>query len=517
MFTVYTRFVYGVNMTAPTPTKFTIFTKTIPLLAIALALPCVAAAQVIDGPGFASAQDKTGCTLVLTRRDAERCLGAVHPQRAVPTLDPAHVYTLLELIDIAEEANPEGRIAWAAAKRELEHAGIERAEYLPLLTFVMQGSDVRAIVPFPKPIAPIGYVTVQQPIAAAQFELEYKLLDFARGAKVDSSRALELASTLRLGRVHQTIASTTAQQFYKEQQADGQLTAAKTILATAETLLENARAQYDQGRATLPDVQNAEAGAAESRFDLATATGEFQKAKLAFTETIGVEPTAEIQLEAQSTEAPETLDQPVEELIQTAWKSRPDLLAHVQEVRAARDATRGARAGYKPTVGLSATGGQTATWPTADYGQLGYANVSTWSVEAKLRWEVFNGARRHQVQAARAGEVSAIEEQRAARDGVTRQVWDAYVDYQTAIEQIHSSESFLAAATTSYDSSLDAYKYGVRSLVDVVQAERQLAQARLVRVRSRAHFQQSAVALGYATGELLRHDLSAPSATGVHP
>jgi outer membrane protein len=62
----------------------------------------------------------------------------------------------------------------------------------------------------------------------------------------------------------------------------------------------------------------------------------------------------------------------------------------------------------------------------------------------------------------------------------------------------------LSAAQTSYDSSLDAYKYGVRSLVDVVQSERQLAEARLVAVRSQAQLMQSAVALGYATGAILK-------------
>jgi outer membrane protein TolC len=161
-----------------------------------------------------------------------------------------------------------------------------------------------------------------------------------------------------------------------------------------------------------------------------------------------------------------------------------------------------AHAAYLPQVAVGAAGGQTAAWPTADYGQLGYANVSTWSAEVKLKWELFNGARSHEVATARAEQLSAVEEQRETRDAVTRQVWDAYVDYQTASEQQRSSGSFLAAAQTSYDSSLDAYKFGVRSLVDVVQAERQLAQARLAVVKSQAQMMQSAVALSYATGGL---------------
>jgi outer membrane protein TolC len=452
--------------------------------------------------------------MIVTTKDASRCIGSTGFNSPIPKLDRQHQYTLPELIDIAETANPGSRIAWAAAKKSLELAGVDRALYLPLMIFVAEGSDARAIVPFPKPIAPRGYVTVEEPIALAQLQLEYSLLDFGRGAKVDSSKALELASTLRFGRTQQKVAYSTSMEFYQGQQAIGHLEAAQMILQTAETLLQSAQSQFDNGRATLPDVQNAQAGVAEARFDLASAVGEVKKAKLAITESIGVEPTTEINIQLQQNDSPEPLDRSVEDLIQAAWKSRPDLLAKAQEVRHARDAYRMVRSAYLPTVVLRATGGQTATWPTADFGQLGHANVSTWSTDINLRWEVFNGARRHEVSAALAEQKSALEEQRATQDFVTRQVWDAYVDYQTATEQQHSSQSFLTAAQTSYDSSLDAYKYGVRSLVDVVQAERQLAQARLAAVRSQAQLMQSAVELSYATGDLLQHNVSP---TGARP
>jgi outer membrane protein len=457
----------------------------------------------------------TTCSTITSTRDAARCIGSVRPAAPIPVLDPHHTYTLPELIDISETASPEGRIAWATAKHSLENTGIDRALYLPILTFAAQGSDARFIVPFPEPIAPRGYVTVGEPIASAQLQFEYTLLDFGRGPKLDGSKALEIASSLRLGRIHQTLAYDTATQFYRVQSAVGELEAAKIILQTAETLLENAQSQFDNGRATLPDVENARAGAAEARYNLASAQGEVQKAKLTLTEAIGVEPSADINIIAQdNTDLPGALSTSVEDLVQTAWKSRPDLLARAQDLRQAKDASRTARASYLPSASLSAAGGQTNTWPSADYGVLGPASLPTWSVEAKLSWQVFNAARKHEVAAALADQQAVSEEQRATQDSVTRQVWEAYVDYQTAAEQQRSAQSFLAASQTSYDSSLDAYKYGVRSLVDVVQAESQLAQARLAAVRSIAQLMQSAVALSYASGDLLRPS-TAPS--GVRP
>ena len=130
------------------------------------------------------------CSAVINTKDAARCIGSVHPNVPIPAIDPKHIYALPELIDMAEMASPEGRIAWANAKRALERAGIDRALYLPILTFVAQGSDDRVIVPFTAPSAPRGYVTVEQPIATEQMQLEYDLLDFGRGAKLDGSKAL---------------------------------------------------------------------------------------------------------------------------------------------------------------------------------------------------------------------------------------------------------------------------------------------------------------------------------------
>jgi outer membrane protein TolC len=462
-----------------------------------------------------NAASLSSCDQVITTRDAARCIGSQRPDAPIPVLDPTHTYTLPELIDITEMASPEGRIAWATAKRSLERTGIDRALYLPILTFVAQGSDARFIVPFPEPIAPRGYVTVGEPIALAQFQLEYDLLDFGRGPKLDGSKALEIASSLRLGRVQQTLAYATATQFYRTQSAIGQLAAANVILQTAETLLSNAQSQYDNGRATLPDLQNAHAGAEEARYNLASAEGEVQKAKLALTEAVGVEPSAEIQIVGQNeSDLPGSFDTSIEDLIHNAWKSRPDLLARAEELRNAHDAYRTSRAAYLPSASLNAAGGQTNTWPSADWGVLGPASVPTWSVEAKLRWEIFNGARKHELESALTEQKAAGEEQRATQDTVSREVWEAYVDYHTALEQHHSSQSFLASAQISYDSSLDAYKYGVRSLVDVVESERQLAQARLAVVRAQAQLMQSAAALSYATGALLQGN---PTLPGVHP
>jgi outer membrane protein len=84
-------------------------------------------------------------------------------------------------------------------------------------------------------------------------------------------------------------------------------------------------------------------------------------------------------------------------------------------------------------------------------------------------------------------------------------VWTAFIAFRTARRQEQAAIALLDSASVSYSASLDAYKYGVKNLVDVVTAEKQLALARLSSVSARSQLFLQAVQLEFATGNLLRN------------
>ena len=96
-------------------------------------------------------------------------------------------------------------------------------------------------------------------------------------------------------------------------------------------------------------------------------------------------------------------------------------------------------------------------------------------------------------------------------------MWTAYLQFRTATRQEQAAETLLKAATTSYDASLEAYGYGVKNLIDLVNAESQLAEARLAVVQARSAVLTSAANLGYTTGEMLRKNPASPPAGAAHP
>jgi outer membrane protein len=268
----------------------------------------------------------------------------------------------------------------------------------------------------------------------------------------------------------------------------------------------------------LPDVLNARAEAAQASFDLQSAIGDETIAHVRLSEAIGAEPSPDIQIELPKDAAlPKELILSIDELIDRAVHSRPDLQSQVAEIRAAYAATREAKSAFLPTLSISGTGGQTSEWPTADNGKLGAASISTWSASLNLRWTILDGgARKNRVQAEESREREEEARLRELHDQTVREVWSSYISFLTAVKKENSAIVLLAAANESYSASLDAYKFGVKNLIDVVTAEKQLAQARLSSVAARSELLTEAVNIEFVTGSLLRAGppLTSPTSAG---
>ena len=95
------------------------------------------------------------------------CAARETPREGRAILDPVHPYTLAELIDVAEHHNPSTRTIWERAKQKARELGLAKAAYYPELEGLAVFGDGRLINPFPKPLAPRGYVMVEVPIVRA--------------------------------------------------------------------------------------------------------------------------------------------------------------------------------------------------------------------------------------------------------------------------------------------------------------------------------------------------------------
>lgn len=446
--------------------------------------------------------------IATTPKAAADCAAQVSPQTAVANLDPGRPYTLAELVDIGEQNNPKTHVAWEQAKQTASRLGIERSAYFPVLVGIAAFGDQKTLIPFPEALVPHGYITAQVPFVQPEVTLQYLIFDFGnREAKIDIVKAKQISAGAHFIQANQDVAYEISKGYYKLVTAQERLEAAKETLKTAQTTQDAAEDRLKNGRATLPDVLNARAQSSQAAFDLESADGDEKVSRVSLAEALGVEPSPNIVIDAQkNAPLPESLTLPIEQLIDRAVADRPDLAAQAAEIRAADREVTSAKANYLPRILLNGSAAQTSIWPSVDYGVVGHANQPTWTATLAIEWRIFDGGeRKNNVRIAESKKRAAEQEFRGERDKAIREVWTAYIAFRTAIRQEEAAVALLDSANSSYSASLDAYRNGVRNLVDVVTAENQLSQARLSSVSARSRLFLEAVNLEFVTGNLLRH------------
>jgi outer membrane protein len=432
---------------------------------------------------------------------AQQLKAPPRPSPAV-TLDSAKIYTLSELVNIAEQNNPQTRVAWENARARAADLGISKSTLYPTLAAAALAGSTRNDIFF-GPIFQRQTVETFSPV----FILDYIVFDFGRRTQeIDISRSNLLAANFQFNDTHRNVIFQVMQTYYRlldtkglEEAADANLKNAQTVLAAAEARLQN-------GLATLPDVLESRSAAAQADYDLQAAIGAVEIAHGDLANALGISPTTQFQVESiQNIKMPDSIADTVETSIDKALAKRPDLLQRVAQLRAAGAEVKAAHRDYFPTLSLDGQAGLAHAYGEQEQLPGVYSPTQeTWNAQLSLTWTLFDGlARENRVARAEANKKQAAASVDAIRDQVENQVWAAYSTARTALRQQKAAAALLESATESYNAALESYNYGVRSQIDVVSAQKTLADARTADVTARTQLLTGLAALSFQTGDLL--------------
>ncbi len=426
------------------------------------------------------------------------------PGRPVATvvLDPAKVYTLAELVNIAEQNNPETRVAWENAKARAADLGIAKSTLYPTLAAdVLAGTTRQAI--FFGPDFQRQTVESFSPV----FVLDYVIFDFGRRSQeISINKNLLLSANFQFNDTHRKVIFEVMQSYYRLLDTQGLQEAAEANLKNAQTVDQAAEARLQLGLATLPDVLEARSAAAQADYNLQAAIGATEIAHGDLATALGISPTVRFQVESiHAITMPDNIGATVETSIDKALGQRPDLMQRVAELRATGAEVKRAQKNYFPTLSIDGDAGLSRAYGEQPPLPGVYSpTVNPWDAHLTLSWTIFDGlAREKRLARANADQKQAAAAVDAIRDQVENQVWAAYSTANTALRQQKAAAALLEAATESYNAALESYNYGVRSQIDVVSAQRTLADARTADVTARTQLLTGLAALSYQTGDLL--------------
>ena len=346
------------------------------------------------------------------------------------------------------------------------------------------------------------------------------------------------------------------QQYLTVLQAQARAALQDTLVNTAESQLELAKAKLSVGMGTSLDIRRAEVALGQSQVALLTARNNVEVEKLRLFQQLGVPQPDNVQLTTDFPVNPPTFS--IDSLLALARRQNPAILALRSRERAAALNIKVAKAAYTPTLNLSTGwGGNSYQYTNSDYlveqarggvmnqlagclaqdsirtrVGLASANCNTRYVftdaqaaairsnnsqfpfkfersplafTASLSLPVFdNFNREERVQRASVEREAATYNVKAKDLAMTADVTQAYLTLKTSAQTVALQEQNATKAREELSYAEERYKVGASTFLDVVTSRGTYEQALIDRVNAVYDYHKAFAALENAVGRPLR-------------
>ena len=259
-------------------------------------------------------------------------------------------------------------------------------------------------------------------------------------------------------------------------------------------VLDEARRKYAAGIATEYDVLAAEVAVENARPEVIRRENliRISRDKLRF--ILGLE-GEEVDVEGGLEDPPAPYPQ-YEEAVQIAWENRPELADQQKRVEIAKELIKIADAGDKPRVDFKAGYGWRELILGADKG-----NGQAWTAGLFLTFPFFDGLRSRGKVAQAKSDVATLKlDEAKLKDSIALQVREAVNAYREAGEIIKALSGTVKQAERLLFMAEKGYEYGVKTKLDVDDAELNLTLAKSSLARARRDSLVARVTFEWVTG-----------------
>lgn len=420
-----------------------------------------------------------------------------------PGSDMSGKQSLMQLVALALEVNPQTRAAWEKARAAAAQYGSVRGAWYP--TF-----GLSAGLNFENELFPVGdenVIDIQMLNIQPAAELSYILLDFGRRSSADAQARFTLwLANLEFNRQIQTLIFDVQTAYFNLDAANGLYDASLRELELAITVVDAVEDKLAVGLATAPELLFARQELAQAEFDVQARIAGIDDAKSALLVAIGLPAVLPLEIESLTElPLPQQLEFKVDQAIEMALQDRPDLAGAVAKLRAAEAGVQAAEAEFYPTISFdgnvawdeffSHTSQNRGEPDSVQYGAIVYNIGITGS------WILFEGfSLRNNLKEARALRRQAQAELETLRIQAIGEVWDSYNDYLAAQRQYDFGIALVESSQESYDAILASYEVGLATITQLVASEKDLAEALATLVETRAFLLTSSARVSYAIG-----------------
>ena len=393
----------------------------------------------------------------------------------------------LSLVDVTEAAlchNPQTKEVYASAKVQAAQVGVARSLFFPSVTDTISTSENKTRT--------TNYSNVTNKIVAS-----YLLYDFgSRDATLENANQLLRASSATQNATVQNVLLTAVNAFYQVHANKAILDASIETERLYQESFKSAEAKYIAGVATPADKLQAQTSFANATLTKIKNEGTLKVAYGNLANIMGVPASMRLEIaDAKLDAIPEMVDQDIEALIEQARLQRPDLVASEAQLKASLAKIEIAKADSKPTVSVNLSNTR------SDDSNAAFSSNSAIGLSVSI--PLFAGYKpSYLIRSAEATAELNASQRDQLKLQVSLDVWTAYQNLKTANESIAASNVLVLSAEESSRVALGRYKEGVGNIIDTLNAQSALANAKQQKIQSILNWNIARTTLAQSIGVL---------------
>lgn len=286
------------------------------------------------------------------------------------------------------------------------------------------------------------------------------------------NKAVELhKAELNLGRVQETVKYDTIKAYYDILEAEQNVNIEQESVSNYESHLSDVRNLYAAGSIPKSDVLRSEVALSDAQQSLIMAQNQYEINLSIFRNIIKINRNEDVNLTDDF--AYRMVKMSLPECLDYAFFSRKDMQTSKLDVEIAKNNIDIAKAGYLPTVNFALT----TSW---DKQVLPSSDDHDYQVGVSANWNIFdNNVTKSNVKSAEASYNKAEYMLFDMEDTIDLEVRQAYLNMREAERRFNSTAMAVKQAEEDYFIASEKYKVGAGIILDVIDAELALSQARL--------------------------------------
>lgn len=429
---------------------------------------------------------------------------AEQPLQACPgPLRPDEALALARAVAMALCADPEVAAAWRTQLSSQASMDAERSAYWPTLQGVASSGRANRKTRydgFPEADSSLNART-----SGYGLSLNWVLYDFGlREARVESARQLlNAASSSRVEKI-QAVVLNTSKAFYQVQASRALLQARQSIEALAADSLRVTTAKHQAGAGEQADRLQAQTTYEQAQLERVLAEGDLATAEGALASAVNLSPSAPLRLEAldEPNGEEQRFMQSVDALMEQARQNHPSVETARAQWSSSLARAEAERAQGRPTVSLYSNYRHDDT-PVDQVASR--QQIETWTVGVQVSVPIFDGfLSRRRARAAEEEAGAREQDVRSAERTIALSVWRSRQALAARTQALSISRRLVASASQSHRVALGRYKAGVGSIIELLNAQNDLAAAQQRRVGSVVDWYTARLQLAADLGELGR-------------